>query len=165
MIRIAVFLVADWCVPRGEIIKIYSGIIKSNNFVDISSLNGESMPDNIDILTYSFPCQDLSNVGAFHGYNKGIAIDSGSRLSLLRQVGRVLTEMKNSGKSLPRFLLMENVPTLLSKRHFENFSTWITELESLGYYSKYYQLNALDFGSPQNRPRLLILNVYYGADN
>lgn len=48
---------------------IYSGIIKSNNYVDISSLNGESMPDSIDILTYSFPCQDLSNVGAFHGYN------------------------------------------------------------------------------------------------
>lgn len=143
---------------------IYSGIIKSNNYVDISSLNGENMPDNIDILTYSFPCQDLSNVGAFHGYNKGIDKDSGSRSSLLWQVGRVLTEMKGSGKSLPRFLLMENVPTLLSKRHFENFSTWISELESLGYYSKYYQLNALDFGLPQNRPRLLMLSVYYGED-
>ena len=143
---------------------IYSGIIKSNNYVDISSLNGESMPDSIDILTYSFPCQDLSNVGAFHGYNKGIDKDSGSRSSLLWQVGRVLTEMKESRKSLPRFLLMENVPTLLSKRHFENFSTWIAELESLGYYSKYYQLNALDFGLPQNRPRLLMLSVYYGED-
>ena len=43
-----------------------------------------------------------------------------------------LAEMKESRKSLPRFLLMENVPTLLSKRHFENFSTWIAELESLG---------------------------------
>lgn len=143
---------------------IYSGIIKSNNYVDISSLNGKSMPDSIDILTYSFPCQDLSNVGAFHGYNKGIDKDSGSRSSLLWQVGRVLTEMKESGKSLPRFLLMENVPTLLSKRHFKNFSTWIAELESLGYYSKYYKLNALDFGLPQNRPRLLMLSVYYGED-
>ncbi len=143
---------------------IYSGIIKSNNYVDISSLNGESMPDNVDILTYSFPCQDLSNVGAFHGYNKGIDKDSGSRSSLLWQVGRILTEMKYNKKKLPRFLLMENVPTLLSKRHFENFSTWINELETLGYYSKYYQLNALDFGLPQNRPRLLMLSVYYGED-
>lgn len=143
---------------------IYSGIIKSNNYVDISSLNGESMPDSIDILTYSFPCQDLSNVGAFHGYNKGIDKDSGSRSSLLWQVGRILTEMKDNKKTPPRFLLMENVPTLLSKRHFENFSTWINELESLGYYSKYYQLNALDFGLPQNRPRLLMLSVYYGED-
>ena len=46
---------------------ILSGIIKSNNYVDISLLNGAQMPNNIDILTYSFPCQDLSNVGAFHG--------------------------------------------------------------------------------------------------
>ena len=82
---------------------IYSGIIKSNNYVDISSLNGESMPDSIDILTYSFPCQDLSNVGAFHGYNKGIDKDSGSRSSLLWQVGRVLTEMKESRKKPSSF--------------------------------------------------------------
>ncbi len=143
---------------------IYSGIINSNNYVDISSLHGESMPENIDILTYSFPCQDLSNVGAFHGYNKGIDKDSGSRSSLLWQVGRILSEMKDAEKELPRFLLMENVPTLLSKRHFENFSTWINELASLGYYSKYFQLNAIDFGLPQNRPRLLMLSVYCGDD-
>lgn len=143
---------------------IYSGIKKSNNYVDISSLSGDSMENNIDILTYSFPCQDLSNVGAFHGYNKGIDKDSGSRSSLLWQVGRILSEMKKGDKNLPRFLLMENVPTLLSKRHFDNFRTWIDELESLGYYSKYYQLNALDFGLPQNRPRLLMLSVYYGND-
>lgn len=143
---------------------IYSGIVKSNNYVDINSLNGERMADNIDILTYSFPCQDLSNVGAFHGYNKGIDKESGSRSSLLWQVGRILSEMKSDGKNLPRFLLMENVPTLLSNRHFDNFKTWINELESLGYYSKYYQLNAIDFGLPQNRPRLLMLSVYYGDD-
>ena len=143
---------------------IYSGIVKSNNYVDINSLNGERMADNIDILTYSFPCQDLSNVGAFHGYNKGIDKESGSRSSLLWQVGRILSDMKSDGKNLPRFLLMENVPTLLSNRHFDNFKTWINELESLGYYSKYYQLNAIDFGLPQNRPRLLMLSVYYGDD-
>jgi len=113
---------------------ILSGIRKSNNFVDISSLTGEHMPDEIDILTYSFPCQDLSNVGAFHGYNKGIDKDSNSRSSLLWQVGRILQEMKDADKSLPRFLLMENVPTLLSKRHRANFQMWIDDLNDLGYY-------------------------------
>ena len=122
------------------------------------------MPDGIDILTYSFPCQDLSNVGAFHGYNKGIDKDSGSRSSLLWQVGRVLTEMKDAGKTLPRFLLMENVPTLLSQRHKKNFETWIGDLSKLGYVSKYYQLNASSFGLPQNRPRLLMISVYAGDD-
>ena len=143
---------------------ILSGIKKSNNFVDISSLNGEDMPEDIDILTYSFPCQDLSNVGAFHGYNDGIDKDSNSRSSLLWQVGRILQEMKDAEKPLPRFLLMENVPTLLSKRHFDNFSIWIDDLNDLGYINRYFQLNASDFGLPQNRPRLLMISVYYGDD-
>ncbi len=143
---------------------IYSGIVRSNNYVDISSLNGNAMPADIDILTYSFPCQDLSNVGAFHGYNKGIDKGSGSRSSLLWQVGRILGEMKDSNISLPRYLLMENVPSLLSERHKKNFDTWINDLSNLGYISKYFQLNAADFGLPQNRPRLLMLSVWCGDD-
>jgi DNA (cytosine-5)-methyltransferase 1 len=143
---------------------IYSGIKNSNNFVDISSLNGKNMPENVDILTYSFPCQDLSNVGAFHGYNKGIDKDSNSRSSLLWQVGRILKEMKDADKSLPRFLLMENVPTLLSKRHLGNFNMWIDDLKNLGYFNRYFELNASDFGLPQNRPRLLMLSVFFGDD-
>lgn len=144
--------------------RIYTSVRRNKNFVDVSCLEGSQLPADIDILTYSFPCQDLSNVGAFHGYNKGIDKDSGSRSSLLWQVGRILTEMKHEGKTLPRFLLMENVPTLLSKRHFGNFTTWISDLEDLGYISHYYQLNASSFGIPQNRPRLLMISVYVGDD-
>lgn len=146
----------------GSLRRIYASILRNKNFVDVSSLTGESMPKRIDILTYSFPCQDLSNVGAFHGYNKGIDKDSGSRSSLLWQVGRILQEMKDVHKRLPRYLLMENVPSLLSKRHFENFRTWIQDLENLGYISKYFELNARDFGLPQNRPRLLMISVWAG---
>ena len=142
--------------------RIYASIKRTNNFVDVSALTGDRIPDNIDILTYSFPCQDLSNVGAFHGYNKGIDKDSGSRSSLLWQVGRILAEMKNDGKNLPRFLLLENVPSLLAERHIGNFKTWINDLEELGYISQHFLLNASDFGLPQNRPRLLMISVYVG---
>lgn len=144
--------------------RIYTSILRNKNYVDVTRLDGTKLPDNIDILTYSFPCQDLSNVGAFHGYNKGIDKGSGSRSSLLWQVGRILTEMHDAQKKLPRFLLLENVPTLLSKRHFDNFKTWITDLEDLGYISQYYHLNASSFGLPQNRPRLLMISVYVGDD-
>ena len=144
--------------------RIYAAIKRSNNFVDVSSLTGDKMPENIDILTYSFPCQDLSNVGAFHGYNKGIDKDSGSRSSLLWQVGRILQEMKDNGKSMPRYLLMENVPTLLAERHRGNFEIWKCDLEKLGYVSKHFHLNASDFGLPQNRPRLLMISVFVGED-
>jgi DNA (cytosine-5)-methyltransferase 1 len=142
--------------------RIYAAIKRCNNFIDISTLTGDKIPENIDIMTYSFPCQDLSNVGAFHGYNKGIDKGSGSRSSLLWQVGRILAEMKVDGKKLPKFLLLENVPALLAERHIGNFETWIKDLEALGYISKYFLLNARDFGLPQNRPRLLMISVYVG---
>ena len=145
--------------------RILTAIRRNNNFVDVSSLTGKQMPENIDILTYSFPCQDLSNAGAFHGYNKGIDKNSRSRSSLLWQVGRILKEMHDEGKELPKYLLMENVPTLLSERHFKNFRAWIDDLENLGYISKYFHLNALSFGLPQNRPRLLMISVYVGNDD
>ena len=144
--------------------RMLSAIKRTRNLVDISRVHGEQMPDNTDILTYSFPCQDLSNVGAFHGYNKGIDIGSGSRSSLLWQVGRILTEMKNLGKALPRYLIMENVPTLLSPRHKENFEKWINELEEIGYVSKYMPVNARNYGLPQNRPRLLMMSVFVGKN-
>lgn len=144
--------------------RLLTAIIRTNNHIDINNLSGTSINENVDILTYSFPCQDLSNVGAFHGYNKGIDKDSGSRSSLLWQVGRVLKEMKDADKNMPRYLLMENVPTLLSERHRNNFELWISELEELGYSSKYFLLNASDFGLPQNRPRLLMISVFIGKD-
>lgn len=145
--------------------RLLTAIKRTNNLVDINNVHGKDMPNKTDLLTYSFPCQDLSNVGAFHGYRKGIDINSGSRSSLLWQVGRILTEMKLYNKSLPRYLIMENVPTLLSKRHIGNFNHWIEELEELGYESKYVRVNAKNYGIPQNRPRLLMLSVFVGENN
>ena len=110
--------------------RMYSAIVRTNNLVDISCVTGDKMPNKVDILTYSFPCQDLSNVGAFHGYNKGIDKDSGSRSSLLWQVGRILSEMQQLKKQMPRYLLLENVPTLLSERHLPNFNIWIKQLKT-----------------------------------
>ena len=126
--------------------RIIAAIERNKNYVDVSSLTGDQMPEGVDILTYSFPCQDLSNVGAFHGYNIGFDKNSGSRSSLLWQVGRILQEMRDGGKALPRYLLMENVPTLLAERHKDNFKKWIEDLKGLGYISYYFQLNASNFG-------------------
>lgn len=144
--------------------RICSAIKRTKNLVDINCITGKDMSSTIDILTYSFPCQDLSNVGAFHGYNKGIDPESGSRSSLLWQVGRILNEMKSESKAMPRYLVMENVPTLLSPRHKSNFEKWKEQLNKLGYVSKETPLNARFFGIPQNRPRLLMISVFVGND-
>lgn len=138
---------------------ILSSIKKTRNLVNVQDVSIHDLPDDIDIMTYSFPCQDLSNVGAFHGYNKGIDKNSGSRSSLLWQVGKILEDRKEAGISLPKFLLLENVTTLEAKRHSKNFREWQSILENLGYINKVYKLNAVDFGVPQNRNRLLMISV------
>lgn len=138
---------------------ILSSIKKTNNLVNIEDIKPNDLPDDIDILTYSFPCQDLSNVGALHGYNKGIDKDSGSRSSLLWKVGTILQGRVEQGLNLPKFLLLENVTALETKRHAKNFEEWQQILNELGYINKVYKLYAPDFGIPQNRTRLLMLSV------
>ena len=143
---------------------ILSAIKKTGNFVSVTDVHSNDLPDKIDLMTYSFPCQDLSCVGAFHGYQQGIDRNSGNRSSLLWEVERILWEMKESKRDMPRFLLLENVSALLSKRHKANFEEWQMILDQLGYTNHVYCLNALDFGLPQNRYRLLMLSVFTGND-
>ncbi len=100
------------------------------------------------IMTYSFPCQDLSNAGKGKGMTKG----SGTRSGLLWEVERLLKETKE----LPQVLLMENVPPVLKA---EGWADWISFLDSLGYKSRYEVLNAKDFGIPQNRARVFMVSV------
>lgn len=144
--------------------KIYATVESTRNLVDISRVKGEEIGRHIDIMTYSFPCQDLSNVGSFHGYNKGIDRDAGNRSGMLWEVERILLERMEQDMHMPRFLLMENVPTLNSDRHIGNFMEWQNQLNKMGYYNEQFQLNARNFGLPQNRERLLMISVYTDGD-
>lgn len=118
-----------------------------SNFTDITQL--ENIPPDIDIFTYSFPCQDLSQQG------KQLGLIKGSRSSLLFQVERIL---KNSS-SLPKVLLLENVKALSHKKFSKEFNNWIKRLEQLGYQSSWKVLNAADYGSAQNRERLFMVST------
>ena len=140
--------------------RILSSIKRTANKIDIQQVKGTDLPKKIDIMTYSFPCQDLSNVGAFHGYTKGIDRNAGNRSCLLWEVERILLERRDVSLPLPKFLLLENVPALLSERHKKNFDEWQAILRELGYYNQYFKLNAIDFGCPQNRQRLLMISVF-----
>ena len=137
---------------------IYLSIERNNNLVDISEVHSQDLPD-ADILTYSFPCQDLSVSGYWHNNTSGIDRDAENRSTLLWQIERILKEYVASQKKLPRFLLMENVSNILSQRHIDNFNEWKTFLESLGYINKVYTLDARNFGAPQARKRTFMLSV------
>lgn len=144
--------------------RIYSSILKTNNLVSVKDIKGEQIPDDVTVMTYSFPCQDLSNVGALHGYNKGIDRDAHTRSGLLWEVERILLERQKQNLSMPKFLLLENVTALEATRHKSNFEEWKNRLNSLGYINKINKLYAPNFGIPQNRKRLLMLSVYVGND-
>ena len=103
------------------------------------------------LLTYSFPCQDLSNAGKGRGMEKG----SGTRSGLLWEVERLLNECTE----LPQVLLMENVPQVHGKKNIEHFEKWIAFLESKGYSNYWKDLNAKDYGIPQNRNRCFMVSV------
>ena len=144
--------------------RIYSSILKTNNLISVKDVRGEDIPNDVTFMTYSFPCQDLSNVGALHGYKGGIDRDAHTRSGLLWEVERMLVERQSKNLDMPRFLLLENVTALEAKRHSKNFDEWKARLESLGYVNQVNRLSAQDFGIPQNRKRLLMLSVYVGDD-
>ena len=103
------------------------------------------------LLTYSVPCQDLSNAGKGRGMEKG----SGTRSGLLWEVERLLNECDE----LPQVLLMENVPQVHSVKNKEHFDKWIEFLESKGYSNHWQDLNAKDYGIPQSRNRCYMVSI------
>ena len=104
------------------------------------------------ILTYSYPCQDLSVAGKQKGMKKG----SGTRSGLLWEVERLLTECE----LLPDVLVMENVPMVHSNANIDDFRQWIDFLESIGYSNYWQDFNARDFGIPQNRDRTIMVSIF-----
>lgn len=144
--------------------QLYSSILKTNNLVSIKDIKASSLPNDIDLMTYSFPCQDLSNVGAFHGYTKGIKKGQNTRSGLLWEVGRILHDRKKAALNMPKFLLLENVAALESKKNKPDFEEWKQTLDGLGYVNKVFVTNSLKFGVPQNRKRLVMLSVFVGKD-
>lgn len=120
------------------------------NLGDITKV--EHLPP-CDLLTYSFPCQDLSLAGD----RKGMAEGSGTRSSLLWEVERLLTDMKERD-CLPEILVMENVDAILNTGNMGHLNRFIIRLNDLGYESSYATLNAKDFGIPQNRNRCFMVS-------
>lgn len=106
------------------------------------------------LLTYSFPCTDISVAGRMAGF----AEDSGTRSSLLWQVKRILEELKETD-SLPQILLMENVTAIHSEENRPHFAKWLDFLNDIGYSSYTADLNAADFGVAQHRERTFVLSI------
>ena len=110
------------------------------------------------LLTYSFPCTDLSVAGKMEGMSKA-DWESGksTRSGLLWEVERILKELPK--ECLPDILLMENVPQVHAEKNLSDFESWQRFLRGRGYQNFYADLNARDFGIPQNRVRCFMVSI------
>lgn len=135
---------------------IYNNMQATHNIGSITQITANDL-NIVDtnkycyIMTYSFPCQDLSQAGQ----GKGMAKDSGTRSGLLWEVERLLGEMTER----PQILLMENVPQVVGSTGIKDFAKWIERLEQFGYKNYWQLLNAKDYGIPQNRNRCFMVSL------
>src|SRR5699024_9821047 len=110
---------------------------------DIVEVDKESIPDH-DILLAGFPCQAFSIIG------KGLGF-ADTRGTMFFEIEKVL-EVKR-----PKAILLENVKQLRSHDKGRTLEVILNKLERLGYKVSYKVLNALDFGIPQKRERIIIV--------
>ena len=114
------------------------------NLKDVTKVDTSKL-HNIDMVTYGFPCQDISNAGKRQGF-----VDSNgnrTRSGLFFEALRIIKDTQ------PKYAIAENVKNLVSKKFKTEFETVISELDKAGYVSYYDVLNAKDYGIPQNRER------------
>lgn len=124
----------------------------TENFGDICKIDWSKVPD-FNLFTYSFPCTDISNAGAQAGFEEG----SGTRSSLLWECRKAIAEKR------PRYLLMENVKAITSKKFLPGLHKWMGFLSEQGYTNFIKVLNAKDYGIPQNRERCFLVSILGNA--
>lgn len=157
----------------------------SHNLGDMMQI--ESLPYS-DLLTYSCPCTDISISGKQEGlkwtcHDCGCEYDpseldvdtrytcpncgshniKSTRSGLLYEVERLLVKAKENN-TLPKYLLMENVDALVSKKYIDSFKDWLVRLDNLGYSSYYQTINAKNTGIPQNRNRIFCISIRKDID-
>lgn len=124
--------------------------IKPNEifYEDATKINPKTMPD-FDLLCGGFPCQSFSIAGKRRGFDD-------ARGTLFFEVARL------AGEKRPAYLLLENVPGLLSHDKGRTFAAVLSTLCDLGYSVEWQVLNSKDFGVPQSRRRVYIIGCLGG---
>ncbi len=134
-----------------KLLRLWATCKITNNIGNLKEAHKFNIPKH-DLLTYSFPCQDLS----LQGKRKGLGEET--RSGLLWDVQKVLIRLQKENK-LPKYLLMENVPAIFNIKNKPGFDKWKNSLESMGYSNIQQMLNAKYFGVPQNRNRAFMVSI------
>lgn len=132
------------------------GVSESMNIGDITKVDEKNLPDGIDLITYGFPCQDISLAGK----QKGLFNADGTqtRSGLFFEALRIIEQTQ------PRVAIAENVKNLTSKKFAVQFKIVLDSLKAAGYNNYWQVLNAKDYGIPQNRERVFIVSIRKDID-
>lgn len=130
---------------------------ESLNLGDITAIDTHNLPNGIDVITYGFPCQDISNAGK----QKGFTDENGNltRSGLFFEALRIIEDLQ------PKFAIAENVKVLTGKRFTAEFKIVLDSLNDAGYKNYWAVLNAKDYGVPQNRERVFIISIRDDIDH
>lgn len=126
------------------------------NLWDVTKVDTSKLPKNIDLITYGFPCQDISTAGK----TKGLFNEDGTltRSGLFFEALRIIEDVK------PKVAIAENVKNLTSKRFSKQFKIVLESLKSAGYNNYWKILNSRDYGIPQKRERVFIVSIRKDLD-
>ena len=135
---------------------IIHDIPESKNLIDVTKVDILDIEDTVDLITYGFPCQDISSAGK----QKGFIDEEGhrTRSGLFFEALRIIDDYR------PKFAIAENVKALTSKKFKEEFETVLESLDEVGYNNYWAVLNAKDYGIPQNRERVFIISIRKDID-
>ena len=126
------------------------------NLKDVTKVDTSKL-HNIDMVTYAFPCQDISIAGKRQGF-----VDSNgnrTRSGLFFEALRIIKDTQ------PKYAIAENVKALTSKKFKTEFEMVLSSLNDAGYSNYYKVLNAKDYGIPQNRERVFIVSIRKDVDD
>lgn len=140
-----------WCEIDEAAIHAHNALFPQwtdRNIGDICKVHPEELPD-LDVITWSFPCTNISIAGK----QLGLAKDSGTASSLAWECMKIFRVKR------PKFLLMENVKALTQKKFMPDFMRLQMTLEDMGYTNFWQVLNAKDYGVPQNRERVFMVSI------
>lgn len=129
---------------------------ESLNLGDITKIDTTALPNDIDLITYGFPCQDISLAGKQKGFEED---GKRTRSGLFFEALRIIEDTK------PRIAIAENVKNLVSKKFSKEFDIVLSSLEEAGYKNYWKVLNAKDYGIPQNRERVFIVSIREDLDS
>lgn len=153
--------VVNYCEIDKYASKSYSaihGVPETKNLWDITKVNVFNLPkpNEVDLVTYGFPCQDISLAGK----QKGLFNEDGS----LTRSGLFFEALKVIEYCKPKVAIAENVKNLTGKKFATQFETVLKSLEDAGYNNYWKVLNAKDYGIPQNRERVFIVSIRKDVD-